>query len=31
MSRELTIAEWEKRPMRSVVLDNLARLTSALQ
>ena len=31
MSRELTIEEWEKRPIRSVILDNLARLTSALQ
>ncbi|MDJ1113848.1 cardiolipin synthase [Microbacterium dauci] len=31
MSRELTIEEWEKRPLRSIVLDNLARLTSALQ
>ncbi|MCK6079788.1 cardiolipin synthase [Microbacterium sp. EYE_5] len=31
MSRELTIEEWERRPIRSVVLDNLARLTSALQ
>ncbi len=31
MSRELTVEEWEKRPIRSVILDNLARLTSALQ
>jgi cardiolipin synthase A/B len=31
MSRELTIEEWDKRPLRQVVLDNLARLTSALQ
>jgi cardiolipin synthase A/B len=31
MSRELTIEEWDKRPLRSIVLDNLARLTSALQ
>ncbi|MGA7148252.1 MAG: cardiolipin synthase [Microbacterium sp.] len=31
LSRELTLAEWEKQPLRSTVLDNLARLTSALQ
>jgi len=31
LSRELTIEEWEKQPLRSTVLDNLARLTSALQ
>lgn len=30
-SRELTLEEWERQPMRSTVLDNLARLTSALQ
>ncbi|HEV7567664.1 MAG TPA: cardiolipin synthase [Microbacteriaceae bacterium] len=30
-SRELTLAEWERQPLRSTVLDNLARLTSALQ
>jgi cardiolipin synthase len=30
-SRELTLEEWEKQPLRSTVLDNLARLTSALQ
>jgi len=30
-SRELTLAEWRKQPLRSTVLDNLARLTSALQ
>nr|WP_029151345.1 cardiolipin synthase [Microbacterium indicum] len=30
-SRELTLEEWSKRPMRSRALDNLARLTSALQ
>ncbi|MGG7466529.1 MULTISPECIES: cardiolipin synthase [unclassified Plantibacter] len=31
ISRELTLAEWLKQPLRSTVLDNLARLTSALQ
>jgi len=31
MSRELTLDEWLKQPLRSTVLDNLARLTSALQ
>ncbi|GAA3635459.1 cardiolipin synthase [Microbacterium awajiense] len=31
LSRELTLAEWEKQPLRSTVLDNLARLTSSLQ
>lgn len=30
-SRELTVAEWQNQPLRSTVLDNLARLTSALQ
>lgn len=30
-SRELTLDEWMKQPMRSTLLDNLARLTSALQ
>lgn len=30
-SRELTAAEWRQQPLRSTVLDNLARLTSALQ
>jgi len=30
-SRTLTLEEWEKQPLRSTVLDNLARLTSALQ
>ncbi|MGA7397858.1 MAG: cardiolipin synthase [Solirubrobacterales bacterium] len=30
-SRELTLEEWMKQPLRSTVLDNLARLTSALQ
>jgi len=31
LSRELTLEEWETQPLRSTVLDNLARLTSALQ
>jgi len=31
LSRELTLEEWNKQPLRSTVLDNLARLTSALQ
>lgn len=31
LSRELTLEEWKKQPLRSTVLDNLARLTSALQ
>ncbi|MGC5172224.1 cardiolipin synthase [Micromonospora sp. DT81.3] len=31
LSRELTLEEWEKQPLRSTVLDNIARLTSALQ
>lgn len=30
-SRELTLDEWHQQPMRSRILDNLARLTSALQ
>ena len=30
-SRELTLEEWLDRPVRSVVLDNLARLTSTVQ
>ncbi len=30
-STELTLDEWRKQPLRSTVLDNLARLTSALQ
>ncbi|WGD36805.1 cardiolipin synthase [Lysinibacter sp. HNR] len=30
-SRELTLEEWNKQPLRSTILDNLARLTSALQ
>ncbi len=31
LSRELTLDEWLRQPLRSTVLDNLARLTSALQ
>lgn len=31
LSRELTLEEWSRQPLRSTVLDNLARLTSALQ
>jgi cardiolipin synthase A/B len=31
MSRELTLEEWMQQPLRSTILDNLARLTSALQ
>ena len=31
ISRLLTLEEWLKQPLRSTVLDNLARLTSALQ
>ncbi len=31
LSRELTLEEWKQQPLRSTVLDNLARLTSALQ
>ncbi|TFD72525.1 cardiolipin synthase [Cryobacterium fucosi] len=30
-SRRLTLEEWMKQPLRSTVLDNLARLTSAVQ
>ncbi len=30
-SRELTLDEWMRQPLRSTVLDNLARLSSALQ
>jgi cardiolipin synthase A/B len=30
-SRELTLEEWLRRPLRSQVLDNVARLTSAIQ
>jgi cardiolipin synthase A/B len=31
LSKELTLEAWLKQPLRSTVLDNLARLTSALQ
>ncbi|WP_298870791.1 cardiolipin synthase [uncultured Microbacterium sp.] len=31
LSRQLTIEEWKHQPLRSTILDNLARLTSALQ
>jgi cardiolipin synthase len=31
LSRELTLDEWMRQPLRSTILDNLARLTSALQ
>ncbi|WP_149084407.1 MULTISPECIES: cardiolipin synthase [Microbacterium] len=31
LSRELSLEEWMQQPLRSTVLDNLARLTSALQ
>ncbi|PPF90047.1 cardiolipin synthase [Subtercola sp. Z020] len=31
LSRELTLDAWLKQPLRSTILDNLARLTSALQ
>jgi cardiolipin synthase len=31
VSRELTLDEWHKQPLRSTILDNLARLTSGLQ
>ncbi len=31
LSRELTLEEWSTQPLRSTILDNLARLTSALQ
>ena len=31
VSRELTLDEWLTQPLRSTILDNLARLTSALQ
>jgi len=30
-SQELTLEEWMRQPLRSTILDNLARLTSALQ
>ena len=31
LSRELTLEEWMQQPLRSTVLDNLARLTSSVQ
>jgi cardiolipin synthase len=31
VSRELTLEEWMKRPRRTKVLDNIARLTAAVQ
>ncbi|WP_295784273.1 cardiolipin synthase [uncultured Microbacterium sp.] len=31
LSRQLTVEEWQRQPLRSTILDNLARLTSALQ
>ena len=31
LSRELTLDDWLTQPLRSTILDNLARLTSALQ
>jgi cardiolipin synthase len=31
LSRELTIEEWARRPLRKRYLDNVMRLTSALQ
>ena len=31
VSRELTLDDWLTQPLRSTILDNLARLTSALQ
>ncbi|MDO9397880.1 MAG: phospholipase D-like domain-containing protein, partial [Herbiconiux sp.] len=31
VSRELTLEDWRKQPLRSTILDNLARLTSAIQ
>ena len=30
-SRRLTLEEWDARPLRTAVLDNVARLTAALQ
>jgi cardiolipin synthase len=30
-SRRLTLEEWQRRPLRTAVLDNVARLTAALQ
>jgi cardiolipin synthase len=31
VSRELTLEEWEKEPLKSTFFDGLARLTSAVQ
>ncbi len=31
LSRQLTLEEWQQQPLRSTILDNIARLTSALQ
>ena len=31
VSRELTLDDWHTQPLRSTILDNLARLTSAVQ
>jgi cardiolipin synthase A/B len=31
LSRELTLAEWRRRPLRTRYIDNVVRLTSALQ
>jgi cardiolipin synthase len=31
LSRELTLEEWSRRPLRSRYVDNVMRLTSALQ
>ncbi|MCW2163359.1 cardiolipin synthetase 2 [Microbacterium hydrothermale] len=31
LSRQLIVEEWQRQPLRSTILDNLARLTSALQ
>jgi cardiolipin synthase A/B len=31
LSRELTLEEWARRPLRKRYLDNVMRLTSALQ
>ena len=31
LSRQLTLAEWNRRPLRKRYIDNVMRLTSALQ
>jgi cardiolipin synthase A/B len=31
LSRQLTLAEWHRRPLRKRYIDNVMRLTSALQ